>query len=99
MNIRALKLTFDPRLPAEAVLLRRLDELPSRRRSEWLRRLVLSGLLGELHLIRNVPEPPSCTMASQPIERSEPMVVSIKSGPKSLSDSNKPLAHLAGVIG
>lgn len=47
---KRISLRLDPALAVEALLLQRLQALPRRRRSEWLRSLLVQGYLAESEL-------------------------------------------------
>ena len=47
---------LDPRIALEAILLNRLERIPTARRQEWLRGLVVQGFRSECLALRGVPE-------------------------------------------
>ena len=47
---------LDPRLALEAIILNRLECLPTARRQEWLRGLLVQGFRSECRALRGVPE-------------------------------------------
>jgi hypothetical protein len=91
----------------EAILLSRMQRLPSRRRQEWLRGLLLQGFREECQVLSGssqgkgvstvmsfIPRLHSRMNHSQPIQEESP-----KKLPSATPPTNKPFAALGKVIG
>ena len=102
-----ISIQLDPRMALEAILLSRLQLMPTKRRQEWLRGLLLQGFREECQALRGhsegrgtstlmsyVPRLHSRMNHSQP----EQEVCSMKL-PTTTPSANKPFAALGKVIG
>ena len=96
---------LDPRLALEAILLNRLARLPTTRRQEWLRSLLVQGFRSECQALRGVSEDPTRrpTMAfaqrqAGGLHRSANPPVLQAGAPEGTSRS-KPFVALGKVIG
>ncbi len=49
-------LQLDPRIALEAIILNRLERIPTSRRQEWLRGLLVQGFRSECQAVRGAPE-------------------------------------------
>jgi hypothetical protein len=101
---------LDPRMALEAILLNRLERIPTSRRQEWLRGLLVQGFRAECQALRGAPDEAKSrpTMAftkgrtgkaQKPVSHpaSGPSVVKVK--PAHATTANKPFAALGKVIG
>lgn len=105
-----LVLQLDPRIALEAIILNRLERIPTPRRQEWLRGLLVLGFRSECQTLRGaVVEPqnhPKVAFTnwnarekkkSVSPARSEPVVT--KEAPPKTSTDSKPFSALSKVIG
>ena len=110
MHTRQQRLTvvLDTRVALEAVLVTALHRIPTARRQEWLRRLLLQGFrsecLGLRQAMTEAPAPvaaplnvlPASRMTSAgPATAGEPTDVPLTTG----AETTKPLANLRKLIG
>ena len=96
---------LDPRLALEAILLNRLARLPTTRRQEWLRSLLVQGFRSECQALRGVSADPtrSPTMAftqrqAGGCQRSANPPV-LQAGAPEAKGRSKPFVALGKVIG
>jgi len=105
-----LVLQLDPRIALEAIILNRLERIPTPRRQEWLRGLLVLGFRSECQTLRGaVVEPqhhPTVVFTNWNArekkktvspEKSEPVIT--KEVPPKTSTGSKPFATLGKVIG
>lgn len=100
---------LDSRMTLEAIILNRLERIPTTRRQEWLRGLLVQGFRSECLALRGVPEKRerSATTAFTQWLAGEPQrSVTSKTEPPSLQPrlpqakaDGKPFAALGKVIG
>ncbi|MCP4129157.1 MAG: hypothetical protein GY753_19190 [Gammaproteobacteria bacterium] len=100
---------LDPRIALEAIIMNRLERIPTTRRQEWLRGLLVQGFRSECLALRGVPEkrePGSVTEFTQWLAGKSPRSVTLKAPPSSLQTRSaqakadgKPFAVLGKVIG
>ena len=98
---------LDPRMALEAIILNRLECLPTARRQEWLRSLLVQGFRSECQALRGVSEDPtrSPTMAftqrqAGGLQRSaNPKPPVLQAGVPDVKGCGKPFAALGKVIG
>ena len=114
-NGQRLCLQLDPRLAFEALILQRLQRIPTRRRQEWLRGLLVQGFLAECRGRREAEDVlPGATMPRQgtsfagwltersPTPQPVPAPKPDPGDPPSrtaVDTNDKPFAHLRKVIG
>ncbi len=109
-----LCLELDPRMPFEALLLQRLQRIPTGRRQAWLRGLLVQGFLDECRLRREVEDGAPGTTTRQgtafaswlteraPASQPPPAAKADRCDPPSAAAADarcKPFAHLRKVIG
>jgi len=103
-------LHLDPRVALEEIILNRRECLPVARRQEWLRGLLVQGLLAECQVLRRPSDETTrrpamglnnrmASDAQKPVRlaQSEPAVVMVTHSPA--NRANKPFAALGKVIG
>jgi len=98
---------LDPRLALEAILLNRLARLPTTRRQEWLRSLMVQGFRSECQALRGMSADPtrSRTMAftqrqAGGCQRSvNPTPPVLQAGAPEAKGRSKPFVALGKVIG
>ena len=106
---RRVVVHLDPRIALEAIILNRLECIPTNRRQEWLRGLLVQGFRSECLMLRGVPEkrePGSATAFTQWLAGESPRSVTSKAAPTCLQTrlpqakaDGKPFAALGKVIG
>jgi hypothetical protein len=103
-------LQLDPRIALEAIILNRLERIPTTRRQEWLRGLLVQGFRSECQTLRRAPDDAKrCpTMAFKnrmtgeslkTVSLPEQAPVVVKGKPSQASPASKPFAALGKVIG
>ena len=100
---------LDPRMALEAIILNRLERIPTARRQEWLRSLLVQGFRLECLVLRDVPEKRergSVTAFTEWLAGESPGSVTSKTEPPSpqprlpqTKADSKPFAALGKVIG
>ena len=101
---------LDSRVALEANILNRLKRLPASRRQEWLRGLLVQGLLAECQILRSAaaettrhltwrPKHLRAGKVVQPIGRVTPVTTAVSATPSTTSSAGKPFAALGQVIG
>ena len=103
-------LQLDPRIALEAIILNRLERIPTTRRQEWLRGLLVQGFRTECQALRGVPDDakghPTIAFKTRmtgeapktiSLRVPEPAVVKGKSS--QVHAASKPFATLGKVIG
>lgn len=103
-------LHLDPRVALEEIILNRRERLPAARRQEWLRGLLVQGLLSECQVLRRPSDETTrrpvmglknrkAIDAQKPVSlaQPEPVVVTVTHSPA--NTANKPFAALGKVIG
>ena len=100
---------LDPRMALEAVILNRLERIPTVRRQEWLRGLLVHGFRSECLVLRVVPEKrerSATTAFTQWLAGESQRSVTSKTEPPRLQTrlpqakvDSKPFAALRKVIG
>ena len=101
---------LDTRITLEAIILNRLERIPSARRQEWLRGILVQGFRVECQALRATSDDatpglvtgtyrfnPGRITAPVPIADLEPAVVEIM--PSQVGTTEKPFAALGKVIG
>lgn len=100
---------LDPRMALEAILLNRLERIPTSRRQEWLRGLLVQGFRFECQALRDAPD--NCTRRSArgfknwraaeapKSSTSETPPVVVQTGNVAANTTSKPFAALRKVIG
>ncbi|PLW83316.1 hypothetical protein CWI75_07915 [Kineobactrum sediminis] len=103
-----LTVELDTRVALEAVLVTALHRIPTARRQDWLRRLLLEGFrsecLGLRHALIEVPAPATAPLQGVPVSpgaAAEPAAAGVPTGgPRTVGpQTTKPLAHLRKLIG
>jgi hypothetical protein len=102
-------LQLDLRVALEAILLNRLDRIPTSRRQEWLRGLLVQGFRVECQALRGAPDKSAHRPATgfrnwrageiQKPSTAEPTPVVLQTGTVTASTTSKPFAALGKVIG
>jgi hypothetical protein len=103
-------LQLDLRIALEAIILNRLERIPTTRRQEWLRGLLVQGFRSECQTLRETSEEVkrSPTMAfknriagksQKPVSLPEPEPGVVKGKPSQAKPASKPFAALSKVIG
>jgi len=103
-----LVLQLDPRIALEAIILNRWERIPTTRRQEWLRGLLVQGFRSECQALRGVSDDAKDrpTMAfknrmagesQKPVRLPEPELGVVK--PSQAKQASKPFAALGNVIG
>ena len=103
-------LQLDPRIALEAIILNRLERIPTTRRQEWLRGLLVQGFRSECQALRGAPDDAKGrpTMAfknrmagasQKPVSLTEPEPGVVKGKPLQAKPASKPFAALSKVIG
>ena len=103
-------LQLDPRIALEAILLNRLERIPTTRRQEWLRGLLVQGFRTECHALRGAQdEGGRCQTrifsnwmtsdAQKPDRTPTSGHVAAKARPMQTNAASKPFAALGKVIG
>ncbi|MCU7943551.1 MAG: hypothetical protein KZQ87_12815 [Candidatus Thiodiazotropha sp. (ex Cardiolucina cf. quadrata)] len=108
---RRIALQLEPRVALEAIILNQLERIPSTRRQEWLRGLVVQGFLIERRALQGLAvERTSRIGAGFPdwlagkstkqaaLPKREPMPAAA-TGSDAVHDARKPFAQLRRVIG
>lgn len=103
-------LQLDPRIALEAIILNRLERIPTTRRQEWLRGLLVQGFRAECQALRGAPDDaksrPTIAFKNQMTGEAKktvslpepgPAVVTVK--PSQANMASKPFAALGKVIG
>ncbi|MES9875399.1 MAG: hypothetical protein ABW146_20040 [Candidatus Sedimenticola sp. 6PFRAG7] len=100
---------LDLRIALEAIIMNRLERIPTTRRQEWLRGLLVQGFRSECLALRGLPEkrePGSATAFTQWLAGESLRSVTSKAAPPSLQArsaqakaNGKPFAALGKVIG
>ncbi|MCG7872647.1 MAG: hypothetical protein JAZ11_11155 [Candidatus Thiodiazotropha lotti] len=100
---------LDLRIALEAIIMNRLECIPTTRRQEWLRGLLVQGFRSECMALRGLPEKResgSATAFTQWLAGESPRSVTSKAAPPSLQTRSaqakadgKPFAALGKVIG
>ncbi|MBV2137103.1 MAG: hypothetical protein KUF79_09870 [Candidatus Thiodiazotropha sp. (ex Ctena orbiculata)] len=105
-----VEIQLDPRVGLEEIILNRLERLPARRRQEWLRGLLVQGLLTECQAFCRTPDSETFQPAAafrnwktselhkpdSPTEQNPPVAAH---EPRPVITANKPFAALGKVIG
>ena len=107
---RRLVLQLDPRIALEAIILNRWERIPTTRRQEWLRGLLVQGFRSECQTLRGAPDDvkrrPTMVFKNRmtgelpktvSLPEPEPTVAKVK--PSQSSPASKPFAALGKVIG
>lgn len=96
---------LDPRLALEAIILNRLARLPTTRRQEWLRSLMVQGFRSECQALRGVSADPTRSSAmaftrrqAGGLQRSANPPV-LQAGAPEAKGRSKPFVALGKVIG
>ena len=102
-------LQLDPRIALEAIILNRLERIPTTRRQEWLRGLLVQGFRVESRALRGAPDDSKRTATTAFTnwlagEAQEPAPSKTASAVMQITTSNantagKPFAALGKVIG
>ena len=103
-------LQLDPRIALEAIILNRLERIPTTRRREWLRGLLLQGFRSECQVVRGAQEKPQRCPATaftnwktddpqHAVGFADPERVVAKGKPSQVRSDSKPFAALRKVIG
>ena len=103
-------LQLDPRIALEAIILNRWERIPTTRRQEWLRGLLVQGFRSECQTLREVSEDVKRrpTMAfnnrmtgelPKTVSFRAPEVAVVKGKPAQANTASKPFATLGKVIG
>ena len=103
-------LQLDPRIALEAIILNRWERIPTTRRQEWLRGLLVQGFRSECQALRGVSDDvkPRPAMAfknrmagesPKTISLPEQAPVVVKGKPAQANAASKPFAALGKVIG
>lgn len=108
-KVGRLTLQLDLHIAFEALILNRLDRLPSSRHQEWLRGLLVQGFRAECQLLRNVPEQETSkpkqvfsdwlSTASQKPSPEQGSAPTATLAPAAAQGTDKPFARLRSVIG
>ena len=101
---------LDPRIALEAIILNRLERIPTNRRQEWLRGLLVQGFRSECQALRGASDAATHRPAtgftnwkaggaqkSVSLAESEAAVVKVSHSPA--DTDNKPFAALGKVMG
>ena len=106
---RRIMVHVDPRMALEAIILNQLERLPTTRRQEWLRGLLVQGFRSECLVLRGVPgkrERRATTAFTQWLAGELQRSVTSKTQPPGLQTrlpqagtESKPFAELGKVIG
>ena len=105
-----LVLQLDPHIALEAIILNRLERIPTTRRQEWLRGLLVQGFRSECQTLREASEDVKRrpTMAfnnrmtgelPKTVSLPERAPVVVKGKPAQAKPASKPFAALGKVIG
>jgi hypothetical protein len=105
-----LVVQLDPRIALEAIILNRLERIPTTRRQEWLRGLLVQGFRAECQALRSAPDDtrrrPKTVFTNwmtgesrkhTGLREAEPAAVEGK--PSHANVASKPFATLGKVIG
>ena len=103
-------LQLDIRIALEAIILNRLERIPTTRRQEWLRGLLVQGFRSECQALRGTPDEAKRrpTMAfknrmtgelPKTVSLPEQAPVVVKGKPAQANAASKPFAALGKVIG
>lgn len=103
-------LQLDPRVALEAIILNRLERIPTTRRQEWLRGLLVQGFRAECQALRGVPDDAKGrpTMAfktrmtgelPKTVSLRAPEAAVVRGKPAQANAASKPFAALGKVIG
>ena len=101
-------LQLDPRIALEAIILNRLERIPTTRRQEWLRGLLVQGFRSECQTLRGAPgdvkRSPTMVFKNRmagelpkTVSLPEPELGVVK--PSQAKQDSKPFAALGKVIG
>ena len=98
---------LDPRVALEAILLNRLGQLPTGRRQEWLRGLLVQGFRNECQVLKGLSSDVGCTQVTAfrraPVPPKPPPATDAShSEPLQFTEAepgDKPFAALRRVIG
>ena len=107
---RRLVVQLDPRIALEAIILNRWERIPTTRRQEWLRGLLVQGFRSECQTLRGAPDDVKRrpTMAfknrmtgvlPKTVSLPEQAPVVVKGRPAQANAASKPFAALGKVIG
>lgn len=105
-------LQLDPRIALEAIILNRLERIPTTRRQEWLRGLLVQGFRSECQALRGAPDDaksrPTIAFKTRmtgelpktiSYPEPEPEAGIVKGKPSQANAASKPFAALGKVIG
>lgn len=103
-------LQLDPRIALEEIILNRRERIPVTRRQEWLRGLLVQGLLSECQALRGASDEagrsPTTAFANWMVRASknsashpEQGPAGVKVKPAQVNTASKPFAVLGQVIG
>ena len=103
-------LQLDPRIALEAIILNRLERIPTTRRQEWLRGLLVQGFRSECQALRGVPDDakgrPTIAFKTRmtgelpkTVSLRAPEAAVVKGKPSQANAASKPFATLGKVIG
>jgi hypothetical protein len=103
-------LQLDPRVALEAIILNRLERIPTTRRQEWLRGLLVQGFRSECQVLRGTSDEAKrrpapgfmnwvTNAAQKPVSHPEPEPTVAKVKPSQANVASKPFAALGKVIG
>ena len=102
-----ISIQLDPQVALEAILLSRLQRLPSRRRQEWLRGLLMQGFREECQVLRGQSQGSVTTSVMSFVPRLHSRMKDMKPAPEEATTcsssatlpAQKPFAALGKVIG
>ena len=103
-------LQLDPRIALEAIILNRLERIPTTRRQEWLRGLLVQGFRSECQALRGAQDDekrrPTTAFktrmtgeAPKAVSLRAPEPAVVKGKPSQANAASKPFAALGKVIG
>lgn len=103
-------LHLDPRIALEAIILNRHERIPSARRQEWLRGLLVQGFRVECQALRATSSDATSSLATStnsfnpstkraPVSTVVPEPTAVEMTPSTLATTEKPFAALGKVIG
>ena len=107
---RRLVVQLDPRIALEAIILNRWERIPTTRRQEWLRGLLVQGFRSECQTLRGAPDDvkrhPIMAFKNRmtgelpkTVSLPEQAPVVVKGKPAQANAASKPFAALGKVIG